>query len=76
MNQRLKFKDCKNCLQNNKIILKSQQRFWSEGHDVYTEETNMIALSSNDDKKLQTLDRITFYLYGASDRKVCKTELL
>ena len=58
------------------IILKSQQRFKSERHDVYTEEMNKIALSSNDDKGLQTFDRITSYPYGASAGKVCKTELL
>ena len=61
---------------NNQIILKSQQRFKSEGHDVYTEEVNKIPLSSNDDKRLQTFDRITSYSYGTSFGKVCKTELL
>ena len=30
----------------------SQQRFKSERHDVYTEEINMIALSSDDDKNI------------------------
>ena len=35
--QRLKFNDYKDCLLNNKIVLKSQQRFKSEKHDVYTE---------------------------------------
>ena len=50
----LKFNDYKNCLLNNKIILKSQQIFKSELHDVYTEEVSKIALSSNDDKILQT----------------------
>ena len=78
--QRLKFNDYKNCLLNNEIVLKSQQRFKSERHDVYTEETafdfEKIALSSNDDKRLQTFDRITSYPYGASAGKVCKTELL
>ena len=33
----LKFNDYKNCLLNNEIILKSQQRFKSELHNVYTE---------------------------------------
>ena len=74
--QRLKFNDYKDCLLNNEIILKSQQRFKSERHDVYTEEINKIALSSNDDKRLQTFDRITLYPYGTSADKVCKTELL
>ena len=44
----------KDCLLNNEIMLKSQQRFKSERHDVYTEEINKIALSSNDDKRLET----------------------
>ena len=74
--RRLKFNDYKDCLLNNEIILKSQQRFKSERHDVYTEEVNKIALSSNDDKRLQTFDRITSYPYGTSTGKVCKTELL
>ena len=68
--------DYKDCLLNNKIVLKSQQRFKSERHDVYTEEINKIALSSNDDKRLQTFDRITSYPYGASAGKVCKTKVL
>ena len=71
-----KFNDYKKCLLNNEIILKSQQRFKSEAHNVYSEEINMIALSSDDDKRLQTFDRITSYPYGASVGKVCKTELL
>ena len=65
----------KNCLLNNKIILKSQQRFKSEAHNVYNEENNKIALSCNDNKRLQTFDRITSYLYGSNVGKVCKTEI-
>ena len=72
----LKFNDYKDCLLNNEIVLKSQQRFKSERHDVYIKEINKIALSSNDHKRLQTFDRITSYPYGASAGKVCKTELL
>ena len=74
--RRLKFNDYKDSLLNNEIILKSQQRFKSERHDVYTEEINKITLSSNDDKRLQNFDRITSYPYGASAGKVCKRELL
>ena len=74
--RRLKFNDYKDCLLKNEIILKSQQRFNSERHDVYAEEINKIALSNNDDKRLQTFDRITSYPYGSSAGKVCKTELL
>ena len=55
----LKYNDCKDCFLNNKTILKSQKRFKSERHNVYTEDLNKIALSSNDGKRLQTYDRIT-----------------
>ena len=61
---------------NDRVVLKSQQRFKSERHDVYTEEVNKIALSNNDDKRLQTFDTITTYPYGKSVGKVCKAELL
>ena len=51
-------KNYKNCLLNNKIILKWQQVFRSDHHNVYTVQINKTALSINDDKRLQTLDRI------------------
>ena len=57
-------------------MLKSQQRFKSEAHNVYTEEIIKITLSSNDDKRLQTFGRIKSYSYGVSAGKVCKIELL
>ena len=46
----LSFNDYENCLINNEVLLKSQQRFKSEVHNVYTEEVSKIALSSNDMK--------------------------
>ena len=55
--------DFKDCVLNDIIILKSQQRFKSEAHHVCT-EVNKIALSSNDDKKLLTYDGVTTYPYG------------
>ena len=57
-------KNYKDCLFNNKIILKSQQVFRNDHHDVYTVGIKKFALSSNDDKKLQTFDRITTYPHG------------
>ena len=45
----LMFKNFKDCLFNNKLILKSQQRFKSNHHNIYTEQINKIGLSSNDD---------------------------
>ena len=35
----IKFDDCKKCLLNNEIVLKSQQRFKSKGHNVHTENS-------------------------------------
>ena len=46
------FENYKYSLFNDKIKLKSQQRFKSDHHKVYIEEVNKIALSSNDDKIL------------------------
>ena len=37
-----KFNDYKKCLLNDEVILKSQQRFISKKHDVYTEKIMMI----------------------------------
>ena len=55
----LKFNDYKDCPLKNEIVLKSQQIFKSEGHDIYTEDVNEVALISNDDERLKTFDRIT-----------------
>ena len=60
----IKFNDYKNCLIKDKVILKSQQRFISEKHDVYTENINKIALSNNDDKRIVSSDKIMSYPYG------------
>ena len=76
MKRMLKFDDYKDCVFKNEIILKSQQRFKSEAHSLYTEDVNKIALSSNDDKRLQTFDRIRTYPYGTNAFKVCKSEML
>ena len=62
----IKFNDYKKCLLNGKIILKSQQRFISNKHDIYTENVNKIALSNNDDKRIVSSNKITSYPYGMS----------
>ena len=74
--QKIMFQNFKDCLFNNKNVYRSQERFKSYNHDVYTEEVNKIALSSNDDKRLQTFDRIRTYPYGTNDFKVCESEML
>ena len=60
----IKFDDYKNFLLKGEVILKSQQRFISKGHDVYTENISKIALSGNDDKRIVSSDKITSYPYG------------
>ena len=70
----LMFKNYKDCNFNNKTILKLQQRFKSDRSNVYTEKINKIALSSHDDTRLQTFDKITTYSYGANAFKVCESE--
>ena len=65
----IKFDDYKNCLLKDKVLLKSQQRFISKKHDVYTEDINKIALSNDDDKRIVSSDKITSYPYGYKGKK-------
>ena len=74
--RRLMFENYKDSLLNNKTIMRSQLRLKSDHHNVYTEEVNKIALNSNDDKRLQTFDRVTTYPYGTNAFKVCESEML
>ena len=53
----IRFNDYKNCLLNGEVVLKSQQRFESKGHDVYTENIYKIS-------RLIGSDKITSYPYG------------
>ena len=43
---------------------------------MHTEEVNKIALSSNDDKRVQTFDKVTTYPYGTNPFMVCENEML
>ena len=60
----IKLNDYKKCLLNDEVIFKSQQRFISKKHDVYTENINKIALSNNDYKRIVSSDKISSYTYG------------
>ena len=71
--RKLMFETYKDSLFNNKTILQSELRVKSDHHNVYTEEVNKIALSSNDDKRLQTFDKVTTYQYGANAFEVCES---
>ena len=43
---------------------------------MYTEEVNKTAVSSNDDKRIQTFDKVTTYPYGTNVFEVCENEML
>ena len=73
---RLMLENYKDCLFNDKITLKLQQVFRSDHHNVCTVEIKKIILSSNDDKKLQTFDRVTIYPCGTNAIKVCENEMM
>ena len=66
----IKFNNYKKCLLNDEVIFKSQQRVISKKHEVYTENINKIALSSNDDKRIVSSDKITSYPYGYKGNQV------
>ena len=68
------FQDFKNCLFNNETVYRLQEIFRSYNHDVYTEEVNNIALSINDDKRIQTFDGIEIYPYGTNAFKYVKVK--
>ena len=74
--RRLMFENYRDSLFNNKIIMRTQTRFKSDHHDIYTEEINKIALNYTDDKRLQAFDGITTYPYGSNAFKVCESEML
>ena len=53
----------KELIKDSKSILKAQQEFRSEKHNVFIEEINKIALGSNDDKITQSVNSIeTWYV--------------
>ena len=53
---------------------KTQKKFKSERHNVFIEEINMIALSSNDDNRIQSIDSIETYAYGTNKDLICKKD--
>ena len=44
-------------------MLQTQQRFKSGKHNIFTEEINNIAFSSNDNKRMQSIDSLETYAY-------------
>ena len=66
----------KQFIRNNKSLSKTQQRFKSKRYNVFTEEINKIALSSNDSKRMQLIDSIETYAYGRSKVLVSEKEVI
>ena len=58
----------------NKLLLKSQQRFKIERHNVFTEKIRKITLSSNDDKRMQSIYSVETYPYEMSKDIIWKKE--
>ena len=72
-----KAKGTKKCIIKRELTFtKSQQIFKSDHHSVYTVELNKIALNSNDDKRLRTIDKGTTYSCGTNAFNVCESEML
>ena len=46
----------KEFIKNNKLVLKTQKRFISERHNIFIDEINKIALSSNHDQRMQSIN--------------------
>ena len=61
-------------IKNNQLIFKTEQRFKSEKDNVSTEEINNISLSSNEDKRMHSVDSIETFEYGTSKDLVSEKE--
>ena len=71
----LKFSDYYDSIFENKNMVTSQQRFTNDHHTIYTEKINKIAISSNDDKRIQAYDKVKAYPYGTSVFEICEIEI-
>ena len=56
--------DYKNCFFTGKEQLRKMNVIRSHKHDIYTEEVNKVALSSNDDKRYILVDGINTLAWG------------
>ena len=61
---------------NGAVISRSLQRFKSDHHKLYTEEVNKVALSSNDDKRLQTFGRMTSFPHRTNLFEAWESEMM
>ena len=72
----LTFENYEDVVLKKRTTIRSQLRFKSDCHNVHTEEVNKIAISWDDDKRMQTYDGNTTYPNGTSTFKICESEML
>ena len=70
------FENYKDWLFHDKIILKSQQRFKSNHHEVYTQEFNKIVLSSDDDKDYKHVIELQYIHTEQMFVIVCESKMM
>ena len=51
-------------------MLKAQQRFKGKRHNVFTEETNKVALSWNEDQRMKSIDSVETCEHGARKQEI------
>ena len=73
--KQISFQDYKDCYETQKPLYRSQLRFISKKHVIYTVKLNKIALSANDDKRLHD-DGTKTFAHGSGVGLVYKAELL
>ena len=66
--------DLKEFLKNNNPILKTQQRSRTGKHNAFNEDINKIALSSNDDTRIQSIGSVETFVYGMNKDLVFEKE--
>ena len=67
----IKFDDYRECLFSKKEQHRKMNVIRSHCHEIYTEEINKIALSSDDDKRVIMVDGIHTLAYGHTNLKNC-----
>ena len=63
-------------LKKNNLVLKSNKKFRSEKHNVFTEEAKKMVLSVNGDRRIQSIGLMKIYVSGTSKDQACKRKKL
>ena len=67
----IQFDDYRECLFSRKEQHRKMNVIRSHCHEIYTEEINKIALSTDDDKRVIMADEIQTLAYGHTNLKKC-----